>query len=94
LPVTTTASPEGRQVIEQAGADLVINYREYQVSDCGEQFDKVLDLVGLETDQDVFACLRAGGKVVSITGPLAPEGIPAGVSGPRRALVRPASRRS
>jgi D-arabinose 1-dehydrogenase-like Zn-dependent alcohol dehydrogenase len=37
----------------------------------------------------VFTCVRAGGKVVSITGPLAPEGIPAGVSGPRRALVRP-----
>lgn len=87
--VTTTASPEGRQVVEQAGADRVINYRESKVSDFSEQYDKVLDLVGLETDQEVFTRVRAGGKVASITGPLTPEGIPAETSGLRRALVRP-----
>ncbi len=86
--VTTTASPEGRRVVEQAGADAVINYRESTVSDYGEQFDKVLDLVGLETDHDVFSSVRAGGKVVSIAGPLTPEGVPAEVVGVRRALVR------
>jgi alcohol dehydrogenase len=87
--VTTTASPEGRQVVEQAGADLVVNYRESKVSDYAEEFDKVLDLVGLEADLDVFTRVRAGGKVVSITGPLTPEGIPVEVSGLRRVLVRP-----
>src|SRR5690606_16896208 len=54
-----------------------------------EPFDKVLDLVGLETDRDVFSCVRPGGKVVSLSGPLTPAGIPEEVAGLRRVLIRP-----
>lgn len=87
--VSTTASAQGRQLVGQAGADLSINYREHKISDVAEPFDKVLDLVGLETDRDVFSCVRPGGKVVSLSGPLTPAGIPEEVAGLRRVLIRP-----
>lgn len=89
--VTTTASPAGRQLVTELGADRVINYQQERVPAGVPDFDKVLDLVGGEALTDAISAVRTNGKVVSVNGPLTPEGVPADLQGLRRLAVRTAA---
>lgn len=70
--VTTTASSTGEELVREAGADRVINYRDRKISDGDERFTKALDLVGDETVADLMSTVERGGAVVSIAGPPVP----------------------
>jgi alcohol dehydrogenase len=88
--VTTTASPAGEALVNKAGADVVINYKTQKLSDAGERFDKVFDLVG-EGDgnglSEVFAMTNPGGSVITIAGPPTPGALDSVVSGWRRFVI-------
>ncbi len=88
--VTTTASSAGEELVREAGADHVINYRDRKISEGNEHFTKVLDLVGGETVADLMSTVERGGAVVSIAGPPTPGSLAEDrdLSKPKAALVR------
>lgn len=88
--VTTTASSAGEELVREAGADHVINYRDRKISEGNERFAKVLDLVGGETVADLMSTVERGGAVVSIAGPPTPGSLAEDrdLSKPKAALVR------
>ncbi|WP_018430843.1 NADP-dependent oxidoreductase [Hoeflea sp. 108] len=71
--VTTTASPRGRALVEQLGADVVIDYTTQRFEEELRDMDGVLDLLGGETLMKSFGVVKPGGKVVSIAGMPEPE---------------------
>ncbi|AUH35421.1 alcohol dehydrogenase [Paracoccus tegillarcae] len=66
--VITTASPRGRELVEQLGADRVIDYTTERFEDQLRDMDGVFDLLGGETLQSSFGVVKPGGKVVSVAG--------------------------
>ena len=86
--VTVTASPEGEEVVCEAGADAVINYKERSVADGGERFDKVFDLVGGDQLPELFGAVEEGGRVVSIAGPPTPGSLTSSAVPGRKLLAR------
>lgn len=71
--VVTTASPRGRALVEELGADTVIDYTTERATDRVRNVDGVFDLVGGETLEQSFALVKPGGTVVSITATPEPE---------------------
>ena len=71
--VTTTASPRGRALVEQLGADVVIDYTTQRFEEHLRDMDGVLDLLGGETLMKSFGVVKRGGKVVSIAGMPEPQ---------------------
>lgn len=71
--VTTTASPRGCELVEQLGADTVIDYTAERIADHARDVDGVLDLVGGDTLDQSFALVKPGGKVVSVVATPEPE---------------------
>ena len=71
--VTTTASPRGRALVEELGADVVINYTTERFEEQLRDMDGVFDLLGGETLMKSFCVVKRGGKVVSIAGMPEPE---------------------
>lgn len=71
--MTTTASPRGRALVEQLGADVVIDYTTQRFEEELRDMDGVLDLLGGETLMKSFGVVKPGGKVVSIAGMPEPE---------------------
>ena len=89
--VTTTASSAGEELVREAGADLVINYRERKISEGTERFAKVLDLVGGDTVVDLISTVERGGAVVTIAGPPTPGSMSDELPRARRWLVQGAT---
>ncbi|MGF6174176.1 NADP-dependent oxidoreductase [Ensifer sp. 4252] len=71
--VTTTASPRGRALVEELGADVVIDYTTERFEDQLRDMDGVFDLLGGETLMKSFSVVKRGAKVVSIAGMPEPE---------------------
>lgn len=71
--VTTTASPRGRALVKQLGADRVIDYTAERIADHARDMDGVLDLVGGDTLEQSFGLVKPGGKVVSVVATPEPE---------------------
>ncbi|MGO4619707.1 NADP-dependent oxidoreductase [Ensifer sp. 2YAB10] len=71
--VTTTASPRGRALVEELGADVVIDYTKERFEEQLRDMDGAFDLLGGETLLKSFGVVKRGGKVVSIAGMPEPE---------------------
>lgn len=71
--VTTTASPRGRALVEQLGADEVVDYTAERIGDRVREMDGVFDLVGGDTLDQSFAVVKTGRKVVSVVAMPEPE---------------------
>lgn len=71
--VTTTASPRGKALVEQLGADVVIDYTTQAFQEHVSDMDGVFDLLGGDTLNKSFGVVKPGGKVVSIAGLPEPE---------------------
>lgn len=68
--VTTTTSSKNMKLVEDLGADKVIDYTSQSYLDEGSKFDVVFDTLGGGYTLDSFKVLKAGGRVVSIAGDL------------------------
>ncbi|MBD3731074.1 MAG: NADP-dependent oxidoreductase [Sphingomonadales bacterium] len=66
--VATTASPRGRALVEQLGADEVIDYESEAFEDRLSGYDGAFDLIGSDTLSRCFDVVRPGGMVVSVAG--------------------------
>lgn len=66
--VATTTSEFNRQLVEDLGADLVIDYQHANFAQELEGYDLVIDMIGGETLTRSFDVVRAGGIIVSIKG--------------------------
>lgn len=71
--VITTASPRGRRLVEQLGADTVIDCTTERIADRVQDVDGVFDLVGGDTLEQSFAVVKPGGEVVSIAATPEPD---------------------
>ena len=71
--VIGTASGEGVTAIKSLGADEAIDYKTQDFTTLVSDVDLVADLVGGEAQARSFACLKKGGKLVSITMPPSQE---------------------
>ncbi|WP_245298376.1 NADP-dependent oxidoreductase [Sinorhizobium sp. A49] len=71
--VTTTASSRGRALVEELGADVVIDYTKGRFEEHLRDMDGVFDLIGGETLTKSFGVVKRGGKVVSVAGMPEPE---------------------
>lgn len=64
--VTTTASPRGRGLVQQLGADAVVDYASQRIADHVRDMDGAFDLIGGDTLAESFAVVKPGGTVVSV----------------------------
>ncbi|MFE9723272.1 NADP-dependent oxidoreductase [Streptomyces sp. NPDC005794] len=67
--VATTASTAKVGLVEELGADVVIDYRKQAFETVLDGYDVVLDTIGGETLEKSLKVLKPGGKVISIAGP-------------------------
>jgi alcohol dehydrogenase len=67
--VATTTSTANVDWVRALGADSVIDYRKQDFSKLVRDYDVVLDTLGGATLAKSVGVLRAGGKIVSISGP-------------------------
>jgi alcohol dehydrogenase len=63
--VTTTASTNDKQFVQELGADHIIDYKKENFEDVIHDYDAVLDTVGGETYIRSFKVLKKGGIIVS-----------------------------
>jgi NADPH:quinone reductase-like Zn-dependent oxidoreductase len=68
--VTSTTSTKNIKLVNDLGADKVIDYTKHNYLDEGAKFDVVLDTLGGEHTLNAFKVLKDGGRVVSISGAL------------------------
>lgn len=66
--VATTASETGRNLIEQLGADEIIDYTKEDFSTKLKNYDFVFDTLGGKTLEQSLSVLKPGGEVISIAG--------------------------
>jgi alcohol dehydrogenase len=66
--VITTASPQGRALVESLGADEVVDYTREQFETVIAPVDGAFDLIGGETLSRTFGVVKPGGRVVSVAG--------------------------
>lgn len=66
--VATTASPRGRDLVQELGADRIIDYTTEEFQEHLRDMDSAFDLIGGETLDRTFGILRKGGMVVSVAG--------------------------
>jgi NADPH:quinone reductase-like Zn-dependent oxidoreductase len=67
--VATTASAANAALVEELGADVVVDHRAQDFEELLGGYDVVLDTLGGETLAKSLRVLRPGGKVISIAGP-------------------------
>ena len=66
--VTTTASIRGKDLVQNLGADHVIDYNSTDIGKTQKRFDAVFDLVGGETLESLFTIAKPSTKIVSVAG--------------------------
>ncbi len=66
--VIGTASPENHEFLRTMGANEEVDYHKYDVADVVMNADIVLDSLGEENTRKSLACLKDGGKIISILG--------------------------
>ena len=71
--VATTTSTPNVEWVQKLGADLVIDYKKEAFESVLEGYDLVLDTLGGEALAKSFQILKAGGKVISVSGPPDPQ---------------------
>ena len=64
--VITTASPESHEFLKSLGADLVLDYRNENLTDHINNVDLVIDGVGGEVGIDALRCVKPGGTLVTL----------------------------
>ncbi|MFF7648994.1 NADP-dependent oxidoreductase [Streptomyces sp. NPDC007983] len=67
--VATTASTAKVDLVEQLGADIVVDYKKQAFETVLDGYDVVLDTLGGETLEKSLRVLEPGGKVISVAGP-------------------------
>ncbi|MFI9747564.1 NADP-dependent oxidoreductase [Streptomyces sp. NPDC052494] len=67
--VATTASAANTALVNELGADVVIDYRAQDFEDILDGYDVVLDTLGGKTLEKSLRILKPGGRVISIAGP-------------------------
>lgn len=68
--VATTASAPKHPLLKSLGADHLIDYRERKFWEELKDLDFVFDTLGGMDQVKSFSCLKRGGRLVSITGPI------------------------
>jgi len=71
--VIGTATGEGLELIQSLGADEVIDYKNQDFTTIVKDVDRVLDLVGGETQKKSYAVLKKGGLLLSTVMPTSNE---------------------
>ena len=71
--VIGTASTSGIELVKSLGADEVIDYKNQDFTNLVKDIDIVVDLVGGETQVNLFKTLKKGGKLFSGTMPPSQE---------------------
>ncbi|GAA4022906.1 NADP-dependent oxidoreductase [Hymenobacter glaciei] len=71
--VATTTSTANVEWVKKLGADLVIDYKKASFENMLNGYDLVLDTLGGEALEKSFQVLKAGGKVISVSGPPDPQ---------------------
>ncbi|RDW16584.1 NADPH:quinone reductase [Oceanobacillus arenosus] len=66
--VGTTASEDGRELVQSLGADEIINYKTDKFEDILGNYDAIFDTLGGTALEKSFDVLKNGGKIVSISG--------------------------
>lgn len=76
--VIATASPENHDFLTSLGADLVLDYRNENLTDHINNVDLVIDGVGGEVGIDALRCVKPGGTLVTLPSVTKDEVIAAG----------------
>lgn len=76
--VIATASPENHEFLKSLGADLVLDYRNENLTDHINNVDLVIDGVGGEVGIDALRCVKPGGTLVTLPSVTKDEVIAAG----------------
>jgi NADPH:quinone reductase-like Zn-dependent oxidoreductase len=71
--VTTTTSTANVALVKSLGADVVIDYKTQDFEDVLRDYDVVLNSQDAKTLEKSLRVLKAGGKLISISGPPDPE---------------------
>ncbi|WP_406093994.1 NADP-dependent oxidoreductase [Streptomyces sp. NBC_01013] len=67
--VAATASTAKVELVEELGADVVVDYRRQDFETVLDDYDVVLDTLGGKTLEKSLRVLKPGGKAVSVAGP-------------------------
>lgn len=65
--VATTVSTKNIELVKQLGADEIIDYTKTDYQDVQNRFDLIIDLVGGQTQVDIWHLLTPNGTLVSLT---------------------------
>lgn len=71
--VATTTGTQNVAWVKELGADLVIDYKTTNFDEVLQNYDVVLDTQGGETLSKSLKTLKAGGQIISISGPPDPQ---------------------
>jgi NADPH:quinone reductase-like Zn-dependent oxidoreductase len=71
--VATTVSGADVELVQELGADVVVDYRTQQFQDVLADYDVVLDSLGADSVLKSLTVLRPGGLVIGIAGPPDPD---------------------
>lgn len=71
--VATTTSTANVDLVKSLGADVVVDYRKEDFERVLSGYDVVLNSLGQDTLEKSLSVLKAGGKLISISGPPDPE---------------------
>ncbi|GAA0247093.1 NADP-dependent oxidoreductase [Cryptosporangium japonicum] len=71
--VIGVAGPSNREWLTSIGADEVVDYTTTAFDDVVTDLDVVFDLIGGDNQARAIRALRRGGRLVSVSGPLAPD---------------------
>ncbi|MER8723024.1 NADP-dependent oxidoreductase [Mesorhizobium sp. M1027] len=71
--VATTASAASAELLKSLGADVVVDYRKDDFEKVLSGYDVVLNSQDAKTLEKSLSVLKAGGKLISISGPPDPE---------------------